>query len=82
MSAGIQSTLGAREAARCNGGTEVGRREKSKYKARGEIKRKGTDVGGKKRERRREERELKDHGGRKHCERDGLIQWKIKNSQS
>lgn len=48
VSAGIQSTLGAREAARCNGGTEVGRREKSKYKARGEIKRKGTDVGGKK----------------------------------
>lgn len=33
VSAGIQSTLGAREAARRNGGTEVGRREKSKYKA-------------------------------------------------
>lgn len=33
VSAGIRSTLGAREAARCNGGTEVGRGEKSKYKA-------------------------------------------------
>lgn len=54
--------------------------ERNQSTKRGGDKKEEDGRGTKKGKRRREERELKEHDGRKHCERDGMIQGKFKNS--